>query len=174
MSRPISKQELTQAINRVAASIFDSHFVSAKQQAYQPRKGTVMFRLWQGKRLSLRHQQAWYLFTRDLYAAAGKSGPVVGGYSEGGSGRNPSEHKIPTAYANAELKRLDAIWDKLMDDDKSLLRDLVANELRNDNKLDVELIGWIKSGYKDEGQAYAAGAAHVTSLLERLAGMYGF
>lgn len=159
-------------ISRAAVGIYETGFVFARQEQFQPRKGTLIYALWQGKKLTLRHQRAWRHFTEDLHNAHGKSGPITSGYSEGGSNRNPGEFKVPTAYVNTEYKRLERLVAKLNKDELTLLRDLIGDELQQKGLLTAELIGFHRNGYRSEDQARAAGVANVCCLLTALANYY--
>jgi len=173
VSKPLPKQDLAQveAIQRVAIGLYETGFVFARKEAYQPRKGTLVFQLWQGKKLSLRHQRGWWHFTTDLYEACGKSGPVVSGYGDVRS-TNPQDFKVPKAYVNAQYRRLERLMASLDDNEKILLRDLIYDELQQQKVLTVELIGFHLNGYKNCDQARAAGIATITYLLSRIAGFY--
>lgn len=169
MSSKIATQE---AINRVAVGIYEKGFVFARQEQYQPRRGTLLHSLWQGKKLTLRLQRAWHHFTDDLYRASGKSGPVAGGYGDSSGGGNPSEFKTPKAYTNAEYRRLDKLVTQLDPEERILLRDLISDELQRKSVLDLEMIGLHRNGYRSADQARAAGVANVCCLLARIATYY--
>lgn len=174
MTKHLPKADLDrqEAIGRVAMSLYQSGFVFAKKEQYAPRRGTLMFHLWQGKKLTLRHQRAWFHFTCDLYEAHGRSGPVSGGYGEATSGRNPSDFRVPVAHTNAQYRRLDKLVQSLGTQERILLKDLIYDELQRQGALELDMIGFHLNGFKDESMARAAGVATVTCLLSRIADHY--
>ncbi len=165
-------QETQEAINRVAIGIYACGFIPARQDQYRPREGTLIRQLWQSKKLTLRAQRGWAHFTADLYAAAGRSGPVCGGYGESSGARNGSDFKVPLAGVNTEYRRLEKLIRSLDRQEAVLLKDLIADELRRNGELKLDLIGFHINGYSGQDQANAAGVANITALLSRIAGFY--
>lgn len=173
MSKAVNKRDIEQelAIHRVAVGIYADIFRAEREEEYAPRKGTVLFALWQGKRLSLRHQRAWRHFTVDLFQAHGKSGPITSSYGEFAD-KPTGGGQIPTAYVNAQYKRLERLISMLTGEERVLLKDLIVEEVQSPGHLRLELIGFSRNGYRDDAQARAAGAATVTCLLNRIASFY--
>jgi hypothetical protein len=173
MTKSVNKRDVEQelALHRVAIGIYAQIFVPVRSEEFQPRKGTLMHDLWQGKRLTLRHQRAWQHFTVDLYNASGKSGPVVSSYGDGGSAPK-TDFKLPTARVNAEYRRLERLGSTLIREESILLRDLISDEVQCPGFIKLEVLGFATNGYKDDAQARAAGAARVTCLLEKIASFY--
>jgi hypothetical protein len=162
---------LAKRIEQVALGISADIFRPEREEAFAPRKGTVLHGLWQGKRLTLRHQRAWKHFTIDLYEAHGKSGPVTSSYGEYAD-KPISDFKLPSAYVNAQYKRLERLIAALTGEERILLKDLIVEEVQRPGHLKLELIGFARNGYRDEAQARAAGAATITCLLNRIATHY--
>lgn len=171
MTSAVSKSDQSDAINRVAIGIFEQLFKPAKEYEFQPRKGTLLHELWNTKRLSLRHQRGWFHFTQDLYRAEGKSGPVCGGYGEAVNSSGDG-FKVPTAHVNAQYRRVQRFTSTLTRDEKTLLMDLISDDLQSQGVIRLEDIGFATTGYRSEDQARAAGVATVVYLLQRIASFY--
>ncbi len=159
-------------ITRVALRIHEVWFKPAKDPHFQPRKDTVLYDLWKGGRLTLRHQKAWFLIITDHDKALGKSGPVTSNYGESSNGRNPSEFRVPTAYENASLRRVNNLYNRLIPEQRRVLDLLLDDDWSHGGTISAEIIGALKVGYGNKDQARAAGVATVACLLDAIAGFY--
>jgi hypothetical protein len=159
-------------ITRAAIGIFEQIFAPARQHEFAPRKGTLMHKLWQCNRLTLRQQRAWHHFTLDLYSAVGKSGPVVSAYSEAVSKSDAGEFRAPTAKVNAQYTRMERLVKTLIRQERILLMDLIADDLQNTGALSAGDIGFALCGYRDRAQASAAGTATIGCLLSKIGDFY--
>lgn len=164
--------DLQKEIQRVAAQIYATGFVAAKIDHFRPRQGTLMFHLWQQRKLTERQQRAWWCFVCDLREASGKSGPIVSSYDEATGSRTPSEFKVPKAFVNHQYRRLEKLVEFLVGPERILLKDLIADEIRANGALELDLIGFHKNGYKNSDQARSAGVATISCLLDRLVAYY--
>ncbi len=174
MTKPLPKRDLEaqEAINRVARSIYETGFVYARDDRHRPRRGTLMYQLWHGKKLSARHAEGWYHFTCDLHEARGKSGPVTSGYGDSVTSRTPSDFKEPLAFSNAQYRRLERLFSLLDPFERVILRDLMADELQVKGALNLEAMGFCFNAYKNADQARAAAVGKLTYLMDRLAAFY--
>lgn len=173
MTKAAARQDVEQAISRVAVSIYETGFVAARRDDFKPRAGTLMAQLWQHKRLSERQQRAWFAFTSDLYGAAGKSGPIVSGYGDGTRSTNPSEFKAPVAHVNAQYRRLERLVATFTArEERALLGDLIQDELQRRGDLHLERIGLHISGYANADQARSSGTTAIHMVLARIASFY--
>ncbi len=175
MSKPLTKTELerTADIARAAAGIYEMAFQHAKVDYLAPRKGTLMHHLWMSKKLTLQQQRAWAHFTTDLWEANGHSGPIVGSYGESTGSRNGGDFKVPRAFVNHQYRRVEKLFMDLTKPEQVLLRDLMADEVRVNSVLELEQIGFYRSGYRNADQARSNGVAHIHCLLARIAAFYG-
>jgi hypothetical protein len=173
MQKAVNKRDIEKeaASRRIAVEVYNTLFVAERELEYQPRRGTVMFQLWQHKRLSLRHQRAWHHFALDLRGASGRSGPVCSGYSEA-SDKPSGSGKIPTAFVNAEYRRIERLIAMLCTAERLLLKDLIIEEIQAPGHLKLELLGFAGNGFKDDAMARASGATRITCLLDRIAAHY--
>lgn len=159
-------------ITRVAIAMLQTHFVAAKKEAFRPRAGTLMHKLWTERRLTERQQVAWHNFTEDLHGWRGKSGSVTSNYGESVGGGEPSDLKIPTAFSDFRRRRLDALVNFLSPFERSMLTDLIADELEVKGLLDLEVLGLYFNGYKSGDMARATAVGKITYFLDRLSAFY--
>jgi len=161
-------------IDSLAMSLFKVVHRGEKETAFEPRKGTQLHRVWASNKLDMRQQRAWVAFRKDCDNADGKSGGVTIRYDDiidhdGGT------DKIPVAFVNSAQRRVEYILLTYLDRrERALLADLVQDDMSANKNLTLEIIGMIRSGYKNESDARVAGIVNIQVLLGRLASFYGF
>lgn len=183
MTKSIAKQKTVgkdfsvlkpeERIEMTAFAVFQLVHKGEKEQAFQPRANTLIRRIWETGRLSMRQQRAWHKFTSDFDNARGKSGPVTSGFGDY-TDRSEDGFRVPTAYENAPRLRVNAICDRMTDREYALLKDLLQDYLKGTGNIRLELIGLMRSGYPDKNSARVAGVVHVQTLLDRVADFYQF
>jgi len=174
--KDFSELKVVERIQLSALGIYQVMHVGKADEIYKPRQGTQVFRVWKMGKLSARQQRAWQSFRKDVDEALGASGSVTGGYGEYTDRGSADGFKVPVAYTNVAYQRLDDIYSRhLGRHERALLRDLLWNDLRADDTLQLEIIGFVRSGYsgKDKDSARASGVTHVQNLLDRLADYFG-
>lgn len=173
--KEFSALKTDERIDSLAMSLLRVVHRGERETAFEPRKGTQLHRVWAANKLNIRQQMAWREFRRDCAAAEGKSGGVCGAYGEYVEKGNDADFKVPTAYVNAAYKRVEHIlMDYLDRHDRALLADLVQDDMNSSKKLTLEIIGVIRSGYKNENDARIAGIVNIQTLLSRLASYYSY
>ena len=159
-------------INRVAIGLYQVMFAGQKDDFYKPREGTIVFRCWDAGKLDFRQQRAWKKFMEDVEKAAGKSGKVTGSYQQA---VQVSGNRSWSAYTNQEFDRQDYATNHFLSrKERTLLRDLVSDDLRPTGVFHLEGIGLARNGYKNDSQARASGVTSVCNLLDRIADFYGY
>lgn len=172
MAEQFADQEEQDPITKTALAIYSmGKFRSSRDYQHEPKRGTVVYKLWQEQKLTLRHQKAWSRFRDDLYNHEGKSGKVVATYGEGIGGGNGE--RTPVAYVSREYEDLQRCCATMTPEEKMLLRDMMDEELHGISILRLEVIGYLGNGYEGNGQARSSGVTRVTTLLERIAAYYG-
>ena len=170
--KEFSALKRTEEINFAAIQIFQIVFRGEQETAFEPKKGTQLYRVWHMMKLDMRQQLAWHRFRQDCDKAAGKSGPVTASYGDYVDG--DGDHlRVPTAYTNAAYKRVEAVFRTMGRRDRALLWDLLQDDLRAGSPLRLEYIGFIRAGYSEEEKARTAGVVLVQNVLDRLADLYG-
>jgi hypothetical protein len=166
--KPVDKR-----IELVAAGICQIVFKGEMNDDFKPKQGTQTHRMWKMGKLSLRHQIAWRYFNDDILTAHGKSGKVGSSYGEYTDHGGGDGFRVPVAYSNAPMRRLEDLLARFLDRrERALLVDLWQDTVKGDSSLQLETIGLILSGYKHEEYARVAGIVHVQGLLARLATYY--
>lgn len=162
----------TEDISRVAIAVYDLEFRGIKALDYKPREGTVMWNIWKSEKLELRQQKAWASFVKDLHEAAGESGKVTGSYEQA---VQVSGNRQWRASTNREYDRVTKLCDEYLDrrKERPLLVSLIFDEIQSSGVLELERIGFHFNGFKDKAMARAAGIAHISCLMNRLAFYYG-
>lgn len=173
--KDFSELKTDERIDSLAMSLFQVVHRGEKETAFEPRKGTQLWRVWDNNKLDIRQQRAWRQFRRDCDAAEGKSGGVCGSYGEFIDTGDDGDFRVPIAFVNAAYKRVEHILMSYLDrHDRALLADLVQDDMNSSKKLTLEIIGVIRSGYKNENDARIAGIVNIQTLLSRLASYYSF
>ena len=173
--KDFSELKAQQRIDLLAFRIYQiqSVFNGQRETAFEPRKGTELYRIWNMRKLSIRQQQAWRMFRDACEKAIGASGAVTAPYGETISGGDGTP--VPVAYTNEHYRRIHQLFTRhLHRREAALLHDLMQDDLRSGTGIRLEYIGLIRSGYGDEETARAAGVAHVQTLLDRIADFFGF
>lgn len=161
-------------IDIAAFALYQLVFKGERERAFEPRAGTELHRVWKMGRLNLRQQRAWMKFRDDCDKAHGKSGGVTSSYGEQTGGNEPTEKRL-TAYENEEYRRvMHLVHSYLIFEERQLLQAMLQNDLKTGEHLSLELVGLIRSGYSDEGDARASGVTHIQTLLTRVASYYNF
>ena len=167
--------KVEERIDALAISLLKVVHRGEKETAFEPRKGTQLHRVWLAGKLDIRQQRAWSAFRRDCDAAEGKSGAVCSSYGEYHDKGQGDEFKVPTAYTNEAYRRVEYILMRYLDrQDRALLADLVQDDMSANKSLTLEIIGVIRSGYKNEKDARIAGIVNIQNLLSRLASYYSY
>ena len=160
-------------------------FVASRRNEQEPPRGTVVWQLWQGQRLTARHAWAAGRFYDDVViglADRGKvkavdlaSDKVDGSRVIGMPGRLSPEERA--------TKRLARLSKYIRPSEHQLVIELVrdyhqgeiarkAGQRRFEVHLDLEALGRIVSGYAGRAQAKAAGTARLQALLDVFADFY--
>ncbi len=161
-------------IDSLAMSLLKVVHRGERETAFEPRKGTQLHRVWAANKLDIRQQMSWRAFRRDCDMAEGKSGGVTIRYDDVVDSDGTSV-KVPVAFMNNAQRRIEHILLVYLDrHDRALLADLYQDDLNASKKLTLEIIGVIRSGYKNENDARVAGIVNIQSLLSRLASYYCF
>ena len=160
-------------IGLVISGIMQVAFKGQALTDWEPRAGTQMHRIWKMNKLDERQQIAWRTLLDDFDTAQGCSGKVTGSYGDYTDKGSSGELKIPTAYVNAQYKRLEALQCFLDRSERALLSELVQDTYHGKSSLQLEQIGVIRSGYGEKDAARVAGVVHVQTLLTRVASFYG-
>lgn len=173
--KDFAELKVEERIDTLAMSLLKVVHRGEKETAFEPRKGTQLHRVWASNKLDMRQQRAWRQFRRDCDAAEGKSGGVCGSYGEFIDKGDDGDFRVPTAFVNAAYKRVEHILMSYLDrHDRALLADLVQDDMNSSKKLTLEIIGVIRSGYKNENDARIAGIVNIQTLLSRLASYYSY
>ena len=172
--KQFSQLRIEKRIELSAIGIYQILWRGEAEKAFEPNKGTQIHRVWKMKKLDIRQQHGWKKFRHDCANMSGKSGGVVSPYGEYKDDSCERE-KMPTAYTNEHYERVrDIMMRYLGRRERTLLYDLVQDDLRSGSDLQLEFLGLLRSGYSEEEKARAAGVVHVQNLLDRLADYYGF
>lgn len=173
VGKDFSALKVKKRIDLTAVSIYQALRPRDATKAYEPRTGTQVHRLWATGKLDHRQQQAWRAFRVDFESAKAKSGGITSSYGEYVEKGGDNE-KVLTAYSNAAHERIERLMARyLIKDEALLLFDLLQDDLVSRGNFDLEVVGFLKSGYKKDETAKANGAGHVQALLTRVASYYG-
>ncbi len=176
--KPLKDFSELQKINQkrldlIAMQIYLVVFKGAREKAFEPKPKTLVHKVWDMGKLSIRQQQGWAMLCKDIQEAFGKSGSVSSGYGELHDGGEPTF--LPRAYVNEAYRRLDDLEKRFLSRrEKALLKDLVRNTAQESHEIKFEHIGLIRSGYGGENSAHVAGVVHTQVVLDRLADFYGY
>jgi hypothetical protein len=172
--RDFSALKVEKRIELSAIGVYQLVFRGEQERAFEPRKGTQIYRVYRMNRLDLRQQRSWKKFRDDFDRAQGKSGSVTSSYGEFQDGGDNSE-RVPVAYTNGAYERIKDIFQRYLGRrERALLYDLLQDDLRSGTELQLEFIGLIRSGYSGEDEARVAGVVHVQTLLDKLGDFYGY
>jgi len=172
--KEFSQLKTEERIELTAFAVFQVVHRGERERAFQPRAKTLVHKIWNAGRLSLRQQRAWFKFVDDFHKAEGKSGSVSASYGDYTDKSDDGDFKVPTAYTNAYYQKISRICNALSRREYALLKDLVQNELKATDNIKLEIIGLMRSGYQDKNSARVAGVVNVQLLLDRIADEYGF
>lgn len=162
-------------IDMTAVAIFEVHRTLEAEKAFEPRANTQLHRIWKLRKLDMTQQRGWIRFRQDAQDAYGKSGPVTSSYGEITDGGDGDGFRVPRACVNDAQIRIDHLmYNYLIYDEVLLLRDLIKDDVQNHENFNLELIGFMKAGYKKEETARANGIGHIQALLTRLGRFYRF
>lgn len=143
---------------------------------YEPPRGTVLHRLWRGRKLTRRQCQAAEKFFEIVGFAVegGGSGGLLPTYAP--RVQSSRQEFYPTFFQNYYLRELQAIERSVCVHEWLVLRGLVRDFYWHGRggDLDLEYFGTLCSGYKDRRQAYAAGVSRIQCVLTSLAEYMGF
>jgi hypothetical protein len=172
--KDFSALKVEKRIELSAIGIYQIVFKAEQERAFEPRKGTVLHSVWQAQKMDMRQQRAWKRFRDDVDAALGKSGGVTSSYGDYHDGGDSSD-RVPTAHTNKAYQRVQDILQRhLGRREKTLLHDLLQNDLTSNTELKLEFIGLLRSGYADERDAKTAGVVQIQCLLDKISDFYGF
>lgn len=158
----------------VAVGISQIGFKGVANDDFRPAAGTQVERQWKMKKLDERQQVAWQTFVDDVKLSHGKSGTMSIAYRECIDTATGDTFREPVAYVNSYQRRLERLLLQYLDRKEcALIVELLQDTLRANGSLQIETIGFVRSGYGDKVSARAAGVAHVQCLLDRLATFYG-
>jgi hypothetical protein len=172
--KELSQLSVMKRIDMTAVAIYEVHRTLEAEKAFEPRANTQLHRIWKLKKFDLTQQRGWKRFRQDAQDAYGKSGPSssYGELTDGGDGDG---FRAPTACVNDAQNRIDHLmYNYLIYDEALLLRDLIKDDVQNHENFNIELIGFMKAGYKNEETARANGIGHIQALLTRLGRFYHF
>lgn len=162
-----------QRVDIIAMQIYAVVFKGGKEKAFEPKAKTLVWKIWDMDKLSIRQQQGWHMLCQDIQNAYGKSGSVSSGYNEMSDGGERTY--LPRAYVNAAQGRLEDLERRFLSRrEKALLKDLLRNYSQDGHEVKLEHIGLVRSGYAGEDSARVAGVVHVQALMDRLADFFGF
>jgi hypothetical protein len=166
-----NKNEIELALSRVALGVHAEMYKGAKLTEFEPQRKTVVHDAWHGKKLSARHQEAWYLTVQLFKDAAGVS-PGNGGYGEKiGSGSGVG---IPRVHSNYAQRRLEMLRDNhLHSHEFRLLHRLMTETIQQVKVCSLQDLGRAMDGYEDSAQARAAGVTNLHRLFDSLAEFHG-
>lgn len=184
MSKPIAKQKtvgnslsalkVLHRIDMTAMAIYEVAQSLESERAFEPKPNTQLHRIWKLKKLNMTQQRGWIAFRQDAERAYGNSGGVTSPYGEVTDGSGDG-FKVPTAFVNDAHRRIEyMMYNYLITDEALLLRDLIKDDVQNHENFNIELVGFLKAGYKKEETARANGIGHIQALLTRLGRFYHF
>lgn len=185
MTKPIAKQKTVgkdlsvlkrlQQIDLTAMAIYSvSCEPLESERLWEPKAGTQLHRIWKLKKLNARQQRGWRAFRQDAENAYGKSGAVTSAYGDYHDKGGNSE-RVPVAFMNQAQIRIDNLMRYyLIVDEAALLRDLLKDDVQKYDDFNIELIGFLKSEYKQEETARANGIGHIQTLLTRVGRFYSY
>lgn len=172
--RDFAELKVEERIDTLAMSLLKVVHRGEKETAFEPRKGTQLWRVWNANKLDMRQQRAWKAFRKDCDMADGKSGGVTIRYDDL-IDSDGNTHKIPTAFVNGAQMRIERLFMVYLDrHERALLADIFQDDLSAGRGITLEFIGMIKSGYKNEKDARIAGIVNIQALLSRIASYYSF
>lgn len=173
--KDLSQLSVMKRIDMTALAIYEVHRALEAEKAFEPRPNTQLHRIWKLKKLDLTQQRGWIRFRKDAERAYGKSGPVTSSYGELTDGGDGDGYRVPCAFINEAQRIIEYImYEYLIYDEALLLRDLIKDDVQNHENFNLELIGFMKAGYKKEETARANGIGHIQALLTRLGRFYRF
>lgn len=173
--KDLGKLSVMKRIDMTALAIYQVRRTLEAEKAFEPRPNTQLHRIWRLKKLDLTQQRGWIAFRREAQAAFGKSGPVTSPYGEITDGGDGDGFRVPTAFVNEAHENIEYLMKHyLIYDEALLLRDLIKDDVQNHENFNIELVGFMKAGYKEEETARANGIGHIQALLTRLGRFYRF
>jgi hypothetical protein len=162
-------------IDMTAVAIYEVHRTLEAEAAFEPKPNTQLHRIWKLKKFDMTQQRGWIAFRREAQEAFGKSGPVTSSYGEFTDGGDGDGFRVPKAFVNDAHRNIEYLMRYyLIYDEALLLRDLIKDDVQNHENFNIELIGFMKAGYKKEETARANGIGHIQCLLTRLGRFYRF
>ncbi len=162
--------EIQLAISRVAMHLQSDIYAGAKNKLFEPQRNTIVHDAWHGKKLSERHQEAWYLTIKLFRDAAGIS-PGNGGYGDRPAGAGADA--VPSVYYNAAQQRLDRLKGRLHNHEFRLLYALTMEHFQSVKIYSLAELGKRLSGYIDTAQGRASGVTTIQRLCDSLAEFHG-
>jgi hypothetical protein len=157
-----------------------------QDEALAPNYGSILYKLYQQKKLTKQQLYGWSFFWDDLRRERDRESSqsmvmgVEGGASQGNYASRELRKKVPgpSARLTKEGERARAIWHSLRSHERGLLDQMIRDALRTEGYKEVhahtvDYLGGILSGYADNRQKIAAGVSAIQRLLSSIAEAYG-
>ena len=175
VGKELSSLKVLHKIDLTAMAIYDVCQRLESERAWEPRAGTQLHRIWKLRKLDATQQRGWLAFRQDAENAYGKSGNVTASYGDLTDGGCGDGFRVPTAFVNEAHRRIEyMMYNYLIYDEVLLLRDLIKDDVQNHDNFNIELVGFLKAGYKQDETARANGIGHIQALLTRVGRFYHF